>query len=67
MGLDEAHNASDEAVAVDGKGKEKERGEGDDKKDGEAVHKDDDHYFESYQYNGASLPPSLSTSCRARH
>ncbi|GAA5914385.1 hypothetical protein JCM8208_002831 [Rhodotorula glutinis] len=51
MGLDEAHNASDEAVAVDGKGKEKERGEGDDKKDGEAVHKDDDHYFESYQYN----------------
>ncbi|GAA5846271.1 hypothetical protein JCM9279_005883 [Rhodotorula babjevae] len=51
MGLDEAANAGDEPV-VDGKGKAKEeRGGDEENKDGEAVHKDDDHYFESYQYN----------------
>ncbi|KPV71616.1 uncharacterized protein RHOBADRAFT_30788 [Rhodotorula graminis WP1] len=56
MGLDEAaqdHGAT--VVVEDGKGKAKERDgaadEGDGNKDGEAVHKDDDHYFESYQYN----------------
>ncbi|TNY22426.1 putative arginine N-methyltransferase 3 [Rhodotorula diobovata] len=53
MGLDEAANAADEPAVVSAaaadKGKAKEvDGE---VKDGEAIHKDDDHYFESYQYN----------------
>jgi len=70
MGLDEAaHGGVLDESAVDGKGKAKEReleGEGDEKKDGEAVHKDDDHYFESYQYNGPSPPLSLSPSALPR-
>ncbi|GAA6033815.1 hypothetical protein JCM8097_000355 [Rhodosporidiobolus ruineniae] len=49
MGLEEARKAAEgEEVPVEGKGKGKE---GEVKEDGEAVHKDDDHYFESYQYN----------------
>ncbi|GAA5822642.1 hypothetical protein JCM3770_002852 [Rhodotorula araucariae] len=51
MGLDEAASADEVVpVAADAKGKAKEL-DGVETKDGEAVHKDDDHYFESYQYN----------------
>ncbi|GAA6019815.1 hypothetical protein JCM11491_000281 [Sporobolomyces phaffii] len=53
MGLDQVADATERgeeeakvrASQDKGKGKEAER------KDGEAAHKDDDHYFESYQYN----------------
>ncbi|GAA5986806.1 hypothetical protein JCM5350_005245 [Sporobolomyces pararoseus] len=50
MGLDQVAESQEEESKVKlsqdkGKGKEEER------KDGEAAHKDDDHYFESYQYN----------------
>lgn len=52
MGLeDAAAAAAEEAAPVEGKGKGKET----DEDQGEAVHKDDDHYYESYQYNGASF------------
>ncbi|GAA5999244.1 uncharacterized protein JCM10292_001696 [Rhodotorula paludigena] len=48
MGLeDAAAAAAEEAAPVEGKGKGKET----DEDQGEAVHKDDDHYYESYQYN----------------
>ncbi|GAA5844790.1 hypothetical protein JCM11251_002277 [Rhodosporidiobolus azoricus] len=52
MGLEEARKAAQsEVVEVEGKGKGKEGEEVKKEVDGEAVHKDDDHYFESYQYN----------------
>ncbi|GAA5893921.1 hypothetical protein JCM6882_003128 [Rhodosporidiobolus microsporus] len=57
MGLEEARKAAESekvdvtGAAGEGKGKGKE-GEGKEgEEQGEAVHKDDDHYFESYQYN----------------
>ncbi|GAA5821946.1 hypothetical protein JCM10212_005157 [Sporobolomyces blumeae] len=52
MGLNDVAQArADEedllVKAAEGKGKGKQE----ERKDGEAAHKDDDHYFESYQYN----------------
>jgi len=52
MGLEDVREDEDVKV-IEGKGKGKGREE--ERKEGEAAHKDDDHYFESYQYNGASL------------
>ncbi|GAA5934247.1 uncharacterized protein JCM15063_004516 [Sporobolomyces koalae] len=49
MGLDQVAHANDEIKVTEGKGKGKDRQE--ERKDGQAAHKDDDHYFESYQYN----------------
>lgn len=46
-----ADEAVDAAPLSDG-GKGKAKAQADD--DGEAIHKDDDHYYESYQYNGES-------------
>ncbi|GAA5874422.1 hypothetical protein JCM8547_005395 [Rhodosporidiobolus lusitaniae] len=53
MGLEEARKAgeTEEVQVVEGKGKGKEGEEKKVAEQGEAVHKDDDHYFESYQYN----------------
>lgn len=48
MGLEDVQGDEDVKI-VEGKGKGKEE----ERKEGEAAHKDDDHYFESYQYNGA--------------
>jgi len=50
MGLEDVQGDEDVKI-VEGKGKGKEE----ERKEGEAAHKDDDHYFESYQYNGALL------------
>jgi len=50
MGLEDVREDEDVKV-VEGKGKGREE----ERKEGEAAHKDDDHYFESYQYNGAFL------------
>ncbi|GAA5881257.1 hypothetical protein JCM16303_004866 [Sporobolomyces ruberrimus] len=53
MGLDQVASSSqndEEAVKVRAS-QEKGKGKEEDRKDGEAAHKDDDHYFESYQYN----------------
>lgn len=42
--------ADEEAAPLSDAGKGKAKAQADD--DGEAIHKDDDHYYESYQYNG---------------
>ncbi|GAA6014374.1 hypothetical protein JCM10207_005440 [Rhodosporidiobolus poonsookiae] len=48
MGLEEAR-AADEPVQV--VSEDKGKGKGKEGEEGEARHKDDDHYYESYQYN----------------
>ncbi|MBZ6370708.1 MAG: hypothetical protein LBE44_02125 [Microbacterium hominis] len=54
MGLEAllgAGAAADEAAPLSDAGKGKAKAQAHDD-DGEAIHKDDDHYYESYQYNG---------------
>ena len=53
MGLEAllgAGAAAEEAAPMSEGGKGKAKAQAED--DGEAIHKDDDHYYESYQYNG---------------
>ncbi|GAA5906701.1 uncharacterized protein JCM6883_004560 [Sporobolomyces salmoneus] len=54
MGLDQvvgAQNGDEEAEVKASQDKGKGKGKEEERKDGEAAHKDDAHYFESYQYN----------------